>query len=85
VILREAWHLFLHGSLPQRPVRLIGVGISDWREAAAEPLQPDLFDPPRKPARDERLLETLDRVTERFGQGVLQLGCANKAGRHGPW
>jgi len=99
VILREAWSLFLHGDLgncvlrcstscfpavvPHRPVRLIGVGISDWQEAESEPVQADLFDQPQKRKQDERLLETLDKVADRFGKGVLQLGCVSKAGRHG--
>ncbi len=73
VILREAWTLFLHGKLPRKPVRLIGVGISAWRPI--ESVQVDLFDQPRKREKDERLLETLDRAADRFGNGILQLGC----------
>ncbi|HHH39781.1 MAG TPA: DNA polymerase IV [Sedimenticola sp.] len=83
VILREAWGLFLHGDLPRRPVRLIGVGISHWQDAGAEPAQGDLFDRPREPKRDRRLLETLDRVTDRFGKGALQLGCTNRVDKQG--
>jgi DNA polymerase-4 len=79
VILREAWSLFLHSNLPHKPVRLIGVGISDWQQAETEPTQADLFDQPLERKRDKRLLETLDRVTDRFGKGVLQLGCKKKA------
>ncbi|MEJ2455069.1 MAG: hypothetical protein P8103_13060 [Candidatus Thiodiazotropha sp.] len=76
-ILRQAWSLFLHGDLPRKPVRLIGVGISDWRERGAA--QADLFEPPRRQEQDDRLLETLDRVSDRFGKRVLQLGY--RAGR----
>ena len=99
VILQEAWGLFLRGDLgnrvlrcttscihavvPHRPVRLIGVGISDWQDAGAEPAQGDLFDRPRERKRDRRLLETLDRVTDRFGKGALQLGCTNRADKQG--
>jgi len=72
VILRQAWSLFLEGRLPHKPVRLIGVGISDWRRE--DPLQGDLFAPPRGPGADELLLETLDRVRDRFGKGILQIG-----------
>jgi len=80
VILREAWTLFSRSNLPHKPVRLIGVGISDWREA--EPAQADLFDQPREQQKiDERLLETMDRVTDKFGRGVLQWGCVKKRGR----
>jgi len=83
VILREAWSLFLHSDLPHKLVRLIGVGICDWQEAESASAQADLFDQPRKREQDERLLETLDKVSDRFGKGVLQLGCVDKAGRHG--
>jgi DNA polymerase-4 len=73
VILREAWSLFLHGDLPRKPVRLIGVGISDWQGPGSG--QADLFDRPREAQKQERLLETLDRAADRFGKGILQLGC----------
>ena len=81
VILREAWRLFLHGKLPRKPVRLIGVGISDWQQPDSEPTQADLFEPPQKREKDDRLLETLDRVADRFGKGKLQLGYATKSER----
>ena len=78
VILREAWALFLNGNLPSKPVRLIGVGISGWQQVKSEPMQADLFDQPRVREKDKRILETLDRVTARFGKGMLQLGCTAK-------
>ena len=81
VILREAWKLFLYGKLPHKPVRLIGVGISDWQQPDSEPTQADLFEPPQKREKDDRLLETLDRVADRFGKGKLQLGYAMKSER----
>jgi DNA polymerase-4 len=82
VILREAWRLFLHSKLPRKPVRLIGVGISDWQET--ESVQADLFEQPGKREKDVRLLETLDRVSDRFGKGVLQLGCTLKTDNRNP-
>ncbi|MCB1871156.1 MAG: DNA polymerase IV, partial [Gammaproteobacteria bacterium] len=83
VILREAWTLFLNGNLPSKPVRLIGVGISDWRQTETKPVQADLFDQPQKREIDDRLLVTIDRVTDRFGKGMLQLGCAKRTDKHG--
>jgi DNA polymerase-4 len=83
LILREAWSLFLHGDLPHKPVRLIGVGMSDWQQVETEPAQADLFDQPLERKRDKRLLETLDRVTDRFGKGVLQLGYTTKTDKRG--
>jgi len=82
VILREAWSLFLHGKLPRKPVRLIGVGISCWQQD--EPAQADLFKQPEIRERDERLLEAIDHATARFGKGILQLGCATKMNRRKP-
>jgi DNA polymerase-4 len=72
VILREGWRLFLQSALPRRPVRLVGLGIRNW--GPAESVQADLFRATGKSARDERLLETIDHATERFGKGILQLG-----------
>jgi len=76
VILREAWALFLHGKLPRKPVRLIGVGISGWQQD--DSMQVDLFEQPELRERDERLLATLDRAADRFGKGILQLGCTTR-------
>ncbi|MCB1857159.1 MAG: hypothetical protein KDI63_02755 [Gammaproteobacteria bacterium] len=79
MILREAWTLFLHGKLPRKPVRLIRVGISDWQHPDSEPAQADFPELPQKKEKDDRLLETLDRVADRCGKGKLQLGYATKS------
>jgi DNA polymerase-4 len=81
-ILREAWHLFCHGNLPVRPVRLIGVGISRWEKAPST--QAELFCPTQQHDRDERVLETIDRAAARFGKGALQLGYTKKSGTPKP-
>jgi DNA polymerase-4 len=75
-ILRTAWALFVEGGLPTKAVRLIGVGISDWEEPQAA--QGDLFDPIHERREDQRLLETLDEVTDRFGEGALRLGAPRR-------
>ena len=84
VILREAWALFLNGNLPRKPVRLIGVGISSWQLVESEPVQADLFDRPQKREIDDRLLKTIDRVADRFGKRMLQLGCTAKRDKREP-
>ena len=76
-ILPTAWRLFRYGDLPAKPVRLIGVGISRWEQA--QPVQSELFGPAEQPDRDERLLETIDRATSRFGKGALRLGCRRRS------
>jgi len=76
VILREARSLLHHSALPDKPVRLIGVGISAWQQV--ETAQGDLFSSQQDRIRDERLLQTLDRATDRFGKGILQLGYTTK-------
>jgi DNA polymerase-4 len=71
---RAAWQLYLDGGLPQKPVRLIGVGISGWD---AEPsAQADLFGEPGGRAADRRVLETIDAVEDKFGRGLLQVGVS---------
>lgn len=81
LILREGWSLFRHGDLPRKPVRLIGVGLSDWHETAVA--QGDLFDQQRR-EKDERLLETLDRISNRFGKRALQLGLETGTDKRKP-
>jgi DNA polymerase-4 len=80
VILRESWTLFLHSKLPRKPVRLIGVGISHWQRN--EPIQSDLFEQPQAREEDDRLLETIDQVRDRFGKGILQIGGTMKTDKH---
>ena len=77
-ILKTAWRLFLDSQLPDKPVRLIGVGISHW--ATHQPAQADLFDPPEQRAENQRLLKTIDAVTEKFGKNMLQVGASRKPG-----
>jgi DNA polymerase-4 len=75
---KTAWHLFQNGTLPKKPVRLIGVGISGWEDK--QPVQADLFDKPEEPQGNPRLLNVIDAVTEKFGKGGLQIGPGRKAG-----
>jgi DNA polymerase-4 len=78
-ILKTAWSLFLHGDLPRKPVRLIGVGICDWEKD--ELLQADLFDQSEQRKTDKRLLQTIDNVALKFGKGMLQMGLSRKNGK----
>jgi DNA polymerase-4 len=78
-ILKTAWQLFQSGKLPNKPVRLIGVGISGWEDK--RPVQADLFDKPEHAQDKQRLLKTIDAVTEKFGQRMLQLGAGRRAGK----
>ena len=76
VLMDTAWALYQGSGLPDKAVRLIGVGLSDWD--TAQP-QADLFDPePQQADEAGRLLETIDRVNERFGSGKLQIGLSRK-------
>jgi DNA polymerase-4 len=60
----------------ERPLRLIGVGVSGLNEAAAETLS--LFDAQTEPERaaDEEFQKAIDRVEGRFGAGSLRRGQA---------
>jgi DNA polymerase-4 len=75
-MLKTAWQLFLDGKLPDKAVRLIGIGISDWQDN--RPVQADLFDQPERQEDKQRLLNTIDAVTEKFGKHLLQLGVPRK-------
>ncbi len=78
-MLKTAWQLFLDGKLPDKPVRLIGIGLSDWEEG--QPTQADLFDQPEQQQDNRRLLATIDAVTEKFGKQLLQVGVPRKPGK----
>ena len=78
-MLKTAWRLFLDGKLPDKPVRLIGIGISGWE--AEQPAQTDLFDQPEQQEDNKRLLRTIDAVTEKFGKHLLQVGVSRKPGK----
>lgn len=79
VMLREAWSLFRNSHLPDRPLRLIGIGLSAWEESGTQ--QTDLFSAARTTEKDERVLQTLDDAADRFGKGILQLGRVKKPPR----
>ncbi|NND53878.1 MAG: DNA polymerase IV [Gammaproteobacteria bacterium] len=70
-ILATAWALLNAGDLPPEPVRLIGVGISDW--ADIDGVQGDMFSTTATQS-DPRLLQTMDDITARFGTDKLQRG-----------
>jgi len=75
-LLATAWFLYDTADLPRKPVRLMGLGISEL--GPPQPAQRDLFDggPNRTldSARDRSLNATLDRVNARFGPGALRRG-----------
>ena len=75
-LLTTAWQLFLSGNLPDKPVRLIGVGISGWNDD--QPVQPDLFAAPVQREDKQRVLNTIDDVSEKFGKGLLQVGVPHR-------
>ena len=72
---RTAWALFEAEAWADKPVRLIGLGLSGW--AADLGVQPDLFaaaDTPEPHRREGRLSETLDAIRRKFGSGYIQRG-----------
>jgi len=56
--------------------QLIGVGISGWNDV--QPVQPDLFEAPLQRKNKQRVLTTIDDVTEKFGKGLLQVGVPHR-------
>jgi len=78
-LLKVAWQLFQRSDLPRKPVRLIGVGISGWRNNDTS--QRDLFERGGEiRQQDQKLLETIDDVTKKFGRGKLRLGMPRRSG-----
>ena len=78
-ILSTAWPLFENSDLPDKPVRLIGVGISGWSDETTA--QADLFETGETTdhaAKEQKILQTIDTVTKKFGKPLLGVGLSRK-------
>ena len=73
-LFRKALELLERGGWKDRPVRLIGLGLSGWEGALG--VQTDLFDTDESCAdhHQDRLDATLDAIRDRFGRGTIQRG-----------
>lgn len=85
VLYRQAWTLYQESGLDEHPVRLLGLGLSDWQQDA--PSQEDLFDTPshppdhaQTPQRDRRtrLFQAIDGIGDKFGQNAITFGLRRK-------
>lgn len=76
IMLTTAWSLFISGDLPDKPVRLIGVGISGWKEQDAA--QADLFGLAEQKVHEQKILEAIDTVAVKFGKPILQVGMSHR-------
>ena len=74
VISTSAWTLLQQGDLPDKPVRLIGAGLSGWADQAA--VQTDLFSPAAPAGENDSILATIDTVTEKYGKPLLGMGLS---------
>lgn len=73
----------LHERLPERPLRLIGVGVSQFgRDAVQHTLLPDTEEEAR--TRNAALDTALDALRERFGNGAVQRGRLFEGGKTKP-
>jgi DNA polymerase-4 len=76
-IFRQAWQLYNAERWMGRSVRLIGLGIGGWETGTTSIAdQGDLFDEVASEAdpKQDRLYETLDEVTDKFGRESMRLG-----------
>ena len=73
-IFQTAWRLYQDSGFVDRPLRLIGVGLSDWAEGGGEQL--GLFD--RRVDREEKLYGAIDALKDRFGASALGFGAAGQ-------
>jgi DNA polymerase-4 len=80
-IFRQAWELYLAERWEGRAVRLIGLGISGWESDISHTRdQGDLFGEmePETNSKQDRLYETLDAVSEKFGRKAVRLGIRRR-------
>lgn len=71
---------------PQRPIRLLGFGVSGLRsaqdaEAASQPLLFPEMDPAVRARHHREVDEVVDQVRERFGRGALRRGATVRSRR----
>ncbi|MCW8943429.1 MAG: DNA polymerase IV [Sedimenticola sp.] len=71
-----AWDLFQASGFMGKPIRLIGIGISDWGDNSGANL--DLFAGDSETGQDRRLYHMLDEASDKFGKGALSLGLPDK-------
>lgn len=64
-IFRYAWELYKSSPYTNKPIRLIGVGISDWGEKQ----QLGLFDQTNR--NNEKIDKLKDQLLDKFGKGAL--------------
>ncbi|MGI9308592.1 MAG: DNA polymerase IV [Gammaproteobacteria bacterium] len=78
VLLNTAWTLLKtllnKRGLPDKPVRLIGVGVSDWGEIAQE--QADMFAESKNNETDKKILDAIDTLTDKYGKPLLKVGVS---------
>jgi len=76
LIFQTGLELYRSSGFVGQPLRLIGIGISGWKDG--ENQQADLFSPPPQDERDKHLYETMDKIATRFGKEKLTLGIGRK-------
>lgn len=77
-MLNTAWKLFNKSALPKKPVRLIGIGISGWADKAANQEQADLFSESVTNKTDEKILDAIDKLTDKYGKPLLKVGLGKQ-------
>ncbi|NLH50291.1 MAG: DNA polymerase IV [Myxococcales bacterium] len=71
-IFAAAMKLFAASGFAGRKIRLLGVGLSDWESAPCRQLDLDFV----ADTKEAKLFAAVDRLTDRFGRGVIGLGGA---------
>ena len=68
----NAHELLSNSGLPDKPVRLVGIGMSHWDDGMTA--QTDLFAQPEQQKQDKKILDAIDTVAEKFGKPMLGIG-----------
>lgn len=74
-VLRAAMMLFRKNYRWAKPIRLLGIGVSDLLPRGEVCVQEELFSSEKTREKQQHLAEAMDEICRRYGNSAIQQGC----------